>query len=104
MPTAPLLITLSSVAATFLFFYSRRMIMQKDSIMHFSGAAECATDTNPFNKKQPYIRPKAMVVTDDEAEAWLRGKAAPQSEEFEFCNRLIAEARERQQRVLGSRR
>ena len=67
--------------------------------MHFSGAAECSTDTNPFSRKQPYVRPKAMVVTPDEAEAWLRAKAAPQNREFDTCSRLIAEARERQQRV-----
>ena len=55
--------------------------------MQFSGAsAKDAKDTkdgNPFKKKQPYIRPKVTVVTPDQAEAEVRAKAAPLSQEFE---------------------
>ena len=71
--------------------------------MQFSGAsAKDAKDTkdgNPFKKKQPYIRPKVTVVTPDQAEAEVRAKAAPLSQEFESCSELIAEARKRQEHV-----
>jgi len=51
----------------------------------------------PSKKKQPYIRPKMTIVTPDQAEVEVRAKAAPQSQEFESCSELIAEARKRQE-------
>ena len=66
--------------------------------MQFSGAsANGAKGGNPSKKKQPYIRLKVTVVTPDQAEAEVRAKAAPQSQEFENCSELIAEARKRQE-------
>jgi hypothetical protein len=50
----------------------------------------------PSKKKQPYIQPKAIFVTPDQAEAWVRAKSAPGRQEFEQCSELIAEARKRQ--------
>jgi hypothetical protein len=64
--------------------------------MQFSGAsANGGNGDRPSEKKQPYIRPKGTFVTPDQAEAWVRAKAAPESQEFENCSELIAEARRR---------
>jgi len=52
---------------------------------------------SPSKKKQPYIPPKATMVTPDQAEVVLKAKAAPPSQEFEACSELIAEARKRQE-------
>jgi hypothetical protein len=49
----------------------------------------------PSKKKQPYVRPKATVVTPDQAEAQLRAKTAIESKEFANCFELILEARKR---------
>jgi hypothetical protein len=58
-------------------------------------AVNGANGGRPSKKKQPYIRPKATIVTPDQAEAVVRAKAAPGSQEFETCGELIAEARKR---------
>jgi len=50
----------------------------------------------PSKKKRPYIRPNVTVLTLDQAEAEVKSKAAPQSQEFKDCSELIAEARKRQ--------
>lgn len=50
----------------------------------------------PSKKKQPYISPKITALTPDQAEEWLKAKAAPVSQEFASCSELIAEARKRQ--------
>ena len=67
--------------------------------MHFSSANDgCGRDDGRSStKKQPYIPPKATVVTPDQAEEELKAKAAPLSQEFEACSELIAEARKRQE-------
>ena len=66
--------------------------------MQFSGAsANGGNGGRPSKKKQPYIRPKANLVTPDQAEAWVRTKAALERQEFENCSELIAEARKRQE-------
>ena len=67
--------------------------------MHFSSANETSgrDDGRPSKKKQPYIPPKATIVTPDQAEEKLKAKAAPLTQEFEACSALIAEARERQE-------
>jgi len=67
--------------------------------MKFSGtgANDAKGSGNPSKKKQPYIRPKATIVTPDQAEAEVRAKATPQSHESESCTELIAEARKRQE-------
>jgi hypothetical protein len=66
--------------------------------MQFSGAsANGGNGGRPSKKKQPYIRPKANFVTPDQAEAWVRTKAALERQEFEKCSELIAEARKRQE-------
>jgi len=51
----------------------------------------------PFKKKQPFTRPKAAFVTPDQAEAWVKAKAAPERQELENCSVLIAEARNREE-------
>jgi hypothetical protein len=51
----------------------------------------------PSKKKQPYVRPKAAVVTPDQAETQVRAKATPASKEFANCFQLILEARKRQE-------
>jgi len=65
--------------------------------MQFSMAgADSANGRNggrPSKKKQPHVRPKATVVTPDQAEAQLRAKAAPESKEFANCFEPILEAR-----------
>ena len=53
--------------------------------------------SHPSKKRQPYIRPQATVVTPDQAQEHVKAKAAPQSQEFESCSELIAEARRRQE-------
>jgi hypothetical protein len=67
--------------------------------MEFSGAnsANIPGSSHPSKKKQPYIRPQATVLTPDQAQEQVRAKAAPQSQEFEACSELIAEARKRQE-------
>jgi hypothetical protein len=50
----------------------------------------------PSKKRRLYIRPKVTVVTIDQAEAEVKSKAAPQSQEFKDCSELIAKARKRQ--------
>jgi hypothetical protein len=66
--------------------------------MQFSGtSANGGNGGRPSKKKQPYIRPKANLVTPDQAEAWVRTKAALERQEFENCSELIAEARKRQE-------
>ena len=67
--------------------------------MEFSGAksAYIPGSSHPSKKKQPYIRPQATVLTPDQAQEQVRAKAAPQSQEFEACSELIAEARKRQE-------
>ena len=65
--------------------------------MQFScGSPDGSQGGTPSKKKRPYIRPKVTVVTLDQAEAEVRSKAAPQSQEFKDCFELIAEARKRQ--------
>ena len=73
--------------------------------MHFSSANDGSgrDDGRSSTKKQPYIRPKATVVTPDQAEEELKAKAAPLSQEFEACSELIAEARKRQELGRDSR-
>ena len=72
--------------------------------MHFSSAndAKGRDDVRPSKKKQPYIPPKATMVTPDQAEQELKAKAAPLSQEFEACSQLIAEARKRQEQGQDS--
>jgi hypothetical protein len=66
--------------------------------MQFSGAsANGANGGRPSKKKEQYIRPKATLVTPDQAEAWVRAEAAPKSQEAKNCSELIAEARKRQE-------
>ena len=67
--------------------------------VHFSSANDASgrDDGRLSKKKQPYIPPKATVVTPDQAEENLKVKAAPLSQEFEACSELIAEARKRQE-------
>jgi hypothetical protein len=66
--------------------------------MQFNSASANGGDGGrPSKKKQPYIRPKATFVTPDQAEAWVRAKAAREPKEFENCAELIAEARKRQE-------
>ncbi len=67
--------------------------------MEFSGtnSAHIPGSSHPSKKKQPYIRPQATVVTPDQAQEQVKAKAAPQSQEFESCSELIAEARKRQE-------
>ena len=76
----------------------RRKNIERIRPMHFSSANETSgrDDGRPSKKKQPYIRPQATVVTPDQAQEQVKAKAAPQSEEFESCSELIAEARRRQ--------
>lgn len=68
--------------------------------MQFNGtnSANAPDGGRPSKKKQPYIPPKATVVTPDQAEEEVKAKAAPQSQEFRSCSELIAEARKRQER------
>ena len=66
--------------------------------MQFSCASpDGAQGGTPPKKKRPYVRPKVTVVTLDQAEAEVKSKAAPQSQEFKECSKLIAEARKRQE-------
>ena len=69
--------------------------------MQFSSAggngANGGNGGRPCKKKRPYIRPKATVVTPNQAEAEVRAKAAPESKAFANCFELIAEARQRQE-------
>jgi hypothetical protein len=67
--------------------------------MQFSGTnrASDRDSDRPSKKKQPYIPPKATMVSPDQAEEALKAKAAPLSQEFESCSELIAEARRRQE-------
>ena len=67
--------------------------------MEFRGAngANIPSNSHPSKKKLPYIRPQATVLTPDQAQEQVRAKAAPQSQEFEACSELIAEARKRQE-------
>jgi hypothetical protein len=66
--------------------------------MEFSGTNSAnIPNSGPSKKKQPYIRPQATVVTPDQAQEQVKAKAAPQSQEFESCSELIAEARKRQE-------
>ena len=67
--------------------------------MHFSSANDASgrDGGRSSKKKQPYIPPKATILTPDQAEEKLKAKAAPQSQEFEACSELIAEARKRQE-------
>ena len=76
-----------------------------DLNMHFTSANDASgrDDGRPSKKKQPYIPPKATVVTPDQAEQELKAKAAPLSQEFEACSQLIAEARKRQEIGRDSR-
>ena len=73
--------------------------------MHFSSAndANGRDDGRPSKRKQPYIPPKATVVTPDQAVEELKAKAAPLSQEFDACSELIAEARKRQELGRDSR-
>jgi hypothetical protein len=73
--------------------------------MHFSSANDASgrDEGRPSKKKQPYIPPKATVVTPDQAEEYVKAKAAPLSQEFEACSELIAEARKRQELGRNSR-
>ena len=66
--------------------------------MHFSSANEMSGrgDGRPAKKKQPYIPPKATMVTPDQAEEELKTKAVPLSQ-LEACAELVAEARKRQE-------
>jgi hypothetical protein len=72
--------------------------------MHLSSANDASgrDDGHPSGKKQPYIRPQAIIVTPDQAQEQVKAKAAPQSQEFESCSELIAEARKRQERGRDS--
>ena len=71
--------------------------------MQFSGTNRASgRDSVPSKKKQPYIPPRATMVTPDQAEEELKAKAAPLSQEFESCSELIAEARRRQAHGLDS--
>ena len=72
--------------------------------MEFSGTnrANIPGSSHPAKKKQPYIRPQATVVTPDQAQEQVKAKAAPQSQEFESCSELIAEARKRQEQGRDS--
>ena len=66
--------------------------------MQFSGAsANGANGGHPSKKKEQYIRPKAIFVTPNQAEDWVRAQVAPKSQEVKNCSELIAEARKRQQ-------
>jgi hypothetical protein len=49
-----------------------------------------------IKQKKPYFRPKARMVTPDQAEAEVRAKAAQGSRDFKNCVELIAEARKNQ--------
>ena len=65
--------------------------------MQFSGGSpDGLQGGTPSRKKRPYIRPKVTVVSLDQAEAEVKSKAAPQSQEFKDCSELIALARKRQ--------
>ena len=72
--------------------------------MHFSSANDASgrDDGRPSQKKQPYIPPKATVVTPDQAEEHLKTKATLLCQELEACSDLIAEARKRQELGRGS--
>ena len=72
--------------------------------MEFSGTnrANIPGSSHPSKKKQPYIRPQATVVTPDQAQEQVKAKAAPQSQEFESCSELIAEARKRREQGRDS--
>ena len=67
--------------------------------MEFSGtnSASIPDSGGPSKRKQPYIPPKASIVTPDQAEEEVKAKGARQSQEFESCFELIAEARKRQE-------
>jgi hypothetical protein len=82
------------------------MNVRRTRPMHSSSANDAGGrhDGRPSKKKQPYIPPKATMVTPDQAEEELKAKAAPLSQEFEACSELIAEARKRQELVRDSRR
>lgn len=67
--------------------------------MEFSGTnnANIPDSDLPSKKKQPYVRPQAIVVSPDQAQELVKAKAAPRSQEFESCSELIAEARKRRE-------
>jgi hypothetical protein len=66
--------------------------------MRFSSASANGRNGGRLSKKkQPYTRPKATFVTPDQAEAWVKAKAAPERQELESCSELIAEARKREE-------
>lgn len=99
VPAALLLITLSSVAATSLFFDSRRMIKKRTQLCISVVQQNAQQILIHSTRSSRIFVPRQRLSTADEAEAWLRGKAAPQNREFDPCYRLIAEARERKQPV-----
>jgi len=72
--------------------------------MQFTGtnSASIPDGGRPSKEKQPYIQPKATVVTPDQAEEQVKAKATPLSQEFESCFELIAEARKRQRHSRDS--
>ena len=51
--------------------------------------------TIALKNKKPYIRPKAAIVTPDQAEAQVNAKALRGSPDYNDCLKLITEARRR---------
>jgi hypothetical protein len=76
-----------------------RINIERIRPMQFSGTnrASGRDSDRPSKKKQPYIPPKAIMVTPDQAEEELKAKADPMTQEYQSCLELIEAQRRRQE-------
>lgn len=76
VPAALLLITLSSVAATSLFFDSRRMIKKRTQLCISVVQQNAQQILIHSTRSSRIFVPRQRLSTADEAEAWLRGQSS----------------------------